>query len=131
MPKGQGDRAWNRPEIDSNDKLRKQLLGKNFGKNISPVPTNSRILSKGKAQGQPVHSAGSDTETEEESRSKLGKRKRKEDDRGNPSASAGSKGGQGCKDISSSNRKNKGGSYLDELLSKRSRKRKGNQDGNR
>ena len=125
MPKDQGNRGWARPESDSNDKLRKQLLGRNFGKNTPAVPGHGRLSSKGKTARHAADTGpDSDTETEEESRSNLGKRKRKGVEEANCLASGGSKG-EADKDASHRipSRKIKGGSYLDELLSKRSRKR--------
>ena len=118
MPKDQVNKTWTRSEFDSNDKLRKQLLGKNFGKNTSAVSGNGRLPSKGKTAHRAADSGpNSDTETEEESRSNLGKRKRNGVEKSNRAANDGPESHR------NPSRRNRGGSYLDELLSKRSRKR--------
>ena len=124
MPKDQGNRGWTRPVSDSNDKLRKQLLGQNFEKTTTAVAANGRLPLKGKTVRNAADTGpDSDTETEDESRSNLGKRKRKRVDAAHHPASDGPTG-EADKSVfnRNSSRINRGGSYLDELLSKRSRR---------
>ncbi|EAW13341.1 DUF3245 domain-containing protein [Aspergillus clavatus NRRL 1] len=53
LPQKAADGSWNRMELDSNDKLRKQLLGKNYKK-----VTADNAKAPGKMPGQPGASNG-------------------------------------------------------------------------
>ncbi|KAL1865988.1 hypothetical protein Plec18167_009238 [Paecilomyces lecythidis] len=148
LPKATEDGSWNRTELSSNDKLRQQLMGKGFAKamaakqrqqqlqqqqNIKKRPEQGKTGAKSSARTEEAD----DDDDEEEGRSALGNKKRKvaatgtEDGAnegivegkeasgsGSGSASApGAESGRGKK-------KKKTGSYLDEVLSQRSKKKK-------
>ncbi|EAL84596.1 hypothetical protein KXW98_003321 [Aspergillus fumigatus] len=57
LPEKAADGSWNRTELDSNDKLRKQLLGKNYKK----VMAASAAVKSGKPVGQNGVPAGNAT----------------------------------------------------------------------
>ncbi|KLJ08911.1 hypothetical protein EMPG_15659 [Blastomyces silverae] len=84
LPKSQQDGSSNRTELSSNEKLRKQLLGKNYKKFLGtpsgPVVAGSRPLPDTTKQQQRQHhqrAKESDDDDEDEGRSSLGRNKRK------------------------------------------------------
>ncbi|GAD94900.1 conserved hypothetical protein [Paecilomyces variotii No. 5] len=146
LPKATEDGSWNRTELSSNDKLRQQLMGKGYAKamaakqrqlqlqqNMNKRPDQGKAGTKSSARTEEAD----DDDDEEEGRSSLGNKKRKvaatgaedganeetvESKEASASASAsapvpGTESGRGKK-------KKKTGSYLDELLSQRSKKKK-------
>ncbi|KAJ9229713.1 hypothetical protein C8Q69DRAFT_322707 [Paecilomyces variotii] len=140
LPKATEDGSWNRTELSSNDKLRQQLMGKGFAKamaakqrqlqqNINRRPEQGKAGAKSSARTE--NDGGDDDDDEEEGRSALGNKKRKvaatvvEDGANNEIAESkessastpGAESGRGKK-------KKKTGSYLDEVLSQRSKKKK-------
>ncbi|KAJ9259763.1 hypothetical protein DTO212C5_8566 [Paecilomyces variotii] len=140
LPKATEDGSWNRTELSSNDKLRQQLMGKGFAKamaakqrqlqqNINRRPEQGKAGAKSSARTE--DDGGDDDDDEEEGRSALGNKKRKvaatvvEDGANNEIAESkessastpGAESGRGKK-------KKKTGSYLDEVLSQRSKKKK-------
>ncbi|KAJ9216726.1 hypothetical protein DTO166G4_1572 [Paecilomyces variotii] len=140
LPKATEDGSWNRTELSSNDKLRQQLMGKGFAKamaakqrqlqqNINRRPEQGKAGAKSSARTE--NDGGDDDDDEEEGRSALGNKKRKvaatvvEDGANNEIAeskessasTSGAESGRGKK-------KKKTGSYLDEVLSQRSKKKK-------
>ncbi|KAB8258889.1 hypothetical protein BDV32DRAFT_125078 [Aspergillus pseudonomiae] len=161
LPSKAADGSWNRTELGSNDKLRRQLLGKNYKKIMSEknAAAGRQLSNMGSSSGassatnQSQTMAGraydDDDEDEDEGRTALvgkkGSRKRKaesiprtldpivaDDDRGDQ----GDDGGDG-EDEASVKRggtlsqqpyrlkgRRKATSFLDEILTERSRKRK-------
>ncbi|KAJ9299289.1 hypothetical protein DTO271G3_2911 [Paecilomyces variotii] len=140
LPKATEDGSWNRTELSSNDKLRQQLMGKGFAKamaakqrlqqqqNINKRPEQGKAGAKSRTEG----AGGDDDDDEEEGRSALGNKKRKvaatvvedgvnneiaEGKESSASTTTGTESGRGKK-------KKKTGSYLDEVLSQRSKKKK-------
>ncbi|KAF3480750.1 uncharacterized protein GIQ15_06097 [Arthroderma uncinatum] len=112
IPQKEADGSIKRTELSSNDKLRKQLLGKNFRKTEAPGPKNagSRIKQTGSTPNQ-ANEVAEDSD-EEDGRSSLGKSKRKGNSEDQSSAV---KTGSGVK--------KRTGSYLDEVLSQRKPKK--------
>ena len=123
LPQKQAPGSANRSELDSNNRLRKHLLGADRRKAPDKPLTPSNTYSKEASSRRPTEAA-SDLEPDmEESRSSLGKRKRKtapEDG----DADAQNTSQEAVELKKKHNRgKNAGQSFLDELLSKRSRKK--------
>jgi len=127
VPKTLADGSSNRTELNSNDKLRGRLLGRNFGK-IRPqsLPTSHKSLRERKQTQFSKSFSHSNVESDdEEGRSSLGKSKRKRtanedytamrneiaDDIKTPATAGGAQG-------------KKTGSYLDEILDGRSKKKR-------
>ncbi|KAK2852173.1 hypothetical protein FQN49_005302, partial [Arthroderma sp. PD_2] len=110
IPQKEADGSIKRTELSSNDKLRKQLLGKNFRKSEASGLKNasSRIKQTAPAQSQ----AEMAEDSEEDGRSSLGKGKRKGNTENQSSASNADSG-----------TKKRTGSYLDEVLSQRKPKK--------
>ncbi|PGH29623.1 hypothetical protein GX50_07631 [[Emmonsia] crescens] len=147
LPKSQADGSFNRTELSSNEKLRKQLLGKNYKKPTSSIPvTSSRGPLAGKKQQHHHHqSAKSQPESdddEDEGRSSLGRNKRKRpkektaevvNDVTTATATAtptttttngNGEDNESADERQRSTQRKKPVSYLDELLSERSKKKK-------
>ncbi|EER44771.1 conserved hypothetical protein [Histoplasma capsulatum var. duboisii H88] len=150
IPKSQEDNSFNRTELSSNEKLRKQLLGKNYKKFTSNMPVNGsrdpRLLLEKKQQEHRQHAKEQpQSDDEDEGRSSLGRNKRKiitektiqaaADDgaaMATPTTTAAPNGKNGdIGDLKSddgsprrSAQRKKPASYLDELLSERSKKKK-------
>ncbi|KKZ64485.1 hypothetical protein EMCG_09527 [[Emmonsia] crescens] len=149
LPKSQADGSFNRTELSSNEKLRKQLLGKNYKKPTSSIPvTGSRgPLAEKKQQQQHHHhhhqqSAKSQPESdddEDEGRSSLGRNKRKRPKEKTaevvkdattttptPTTTTNGNGEdtESADERQRSTQRKKPVSYLDELLSERSKKKK-------
>ncbi|KAJ5708070.1 hypothetical protein N7488_007871 [Penicillium malachiteum] len=142
LPEKAADGSWNRTELGSNDKLRKQLLGKNYDRFMKAAAANKAQLKTAPAtQARATalnNTQDNDSEDDEEGRTaSIGQKKRKvmpkkvkavvnsEDQDTNfqgdqdaptttevPVRQAPSKG------------KKKATSYLDELLAERAKKRK-------
>ncbi|KAG5302039.1 DUF3245 superfamily domain-containing protein [Histoplasma ohiense] len=146
VPKSQEDNNFNRTELSSNEKLRKQLLGKNYTSNM-PVngPRDPRLLLEKKQQQHRQHAKEQPlSDDEDEGRSSLGRNKRKivtektiqagTDDgaaRATPTTTATPIGNGDIDDLKSDDgspqrsvQRKKPASYLDELLSERSKKKK-------
>ncbi|EDN11245.1 DUF3245 superfamily domain-containing protein [Histoplasma capsulatum] len=149
IPKSQEDNSFNRTELSSNEKLRKQLLGKNYKKFTSKVPVNGsrdpRLVLEKKQQQHRQHAKEQpQSDDEDEGRSSLGRNKRKivtektiqagTDDGAAiaiPTTTATPNGNGDIDDLKSddgspqrSAQRKKPASYLDELLSERSKKKK-------
>ncbi|KAI1920980.1 hypothetical protein LOZ58_001468 [Ophidiomyces ophidiicola] len=122
LPDKQADGSWNRLELSSNDKLRKQLLGKNAKTMVSRNSNIKQTKQPNKLQEVPP----SDTD-EEESRSSLGMRSKKGISRPMKGVDAG-KTDTGQVGRATSNKK-RTSSYLDEILSSRSKKKKQKRNG--
>ncbi|KAL1988514.1 hypothetical protein VTN96DRAFT_8909 [Rasamsonia emersonii] len=161
---GAADGSWNRTELSSNDKLRQQLLGKNYRKKMqsdsaTTTKDNSNNINKrrpdvvgatSKAAGTTTTAAAaSDDEEEEQGRSALGRSKKTSTDERKPATEAVSadeknKDNNATKDenddgnddddagksaskrglAASSSKGKRAGTFLDELLSDRSRKKR-------
>ncbi|EEH03353.1 conserved hypothetical protein [Histoplasma capsulatum G186AR] len=149
VPKSQEDNSFNRTELSANEKLRKQLLGKNYKKFTSNMPVNGsrdpRLLLEKKQQQHRQHAKEQpQSDDEDEGRSSLGRNKRKivtektiqaGADGGaaiaTPTTTATTIGNGDIDDLESddgspqrSAQRKKPASYLDELLSERSKKKK-------
>lgn len=134
LPQDANDGSWNRTELSSNDKLRRQLLGRNYQKATLKSSNQSiKRLEPGKAAPTAASisnkpEVASDEEEEEGRSTLLGKKKRKitatQDETsaisetvsgGEPTSSRTGTGSKG---------KKKAGSFLDEILAERSKKKK-------
>ena len=135
LPKDTQDGSSNRKKLSSNDKLRKQLLGRDMqklGQKASTISRNGPAVSKSVSQPhknakQIVDTA--ESEDEEEGRSSLGKRKKKSEAYMDMAAEEGEENADGSdggrkKATKRSVSGQKSGGYLDEVLSARSRSRK-------
>jgi hypothetical protein len=138
LPQKAADGSWNRSELDSNDKLRKQLLGKNYDRVMKAAAEQKAAA---KAAALPVAStsetkADEDDDDEEDGRSAMlarQKNKRKGGAGGvHPAAAAAAVAAPDANNddesapkgpVRSKGRK-KATSYLDELLAERAKKRK-------
>ncbi|GES60511.1 hypothetical protein ATEIFO6365_0002102200 [Aspergillus terreus] len=148
LPTKAADGSWNRTELDSNDKLRKQLLGKNYKKVMAAKNTSTSTPVAGQA-GKPKPGTGlaaaredEDEDDEDEGRTAVvGKRgqsrKRKaastpdtgETNTPDVAEGADGDGGEAKQQIaeprpSGTKGKKKATSFLDEILAQRSKKRK-------
>ncbi|KAK2760319.1 hypothetical protein FQN54_002387 [Arachnomyces sp. PD_36] len=129
LPKKAADGSWERTELSSNDKLRKQLLGRNWEKmkpTIEKHPGNPNAP-KPRPQETREKNAGNNSDDDDsgEGRSSLGKNKRRKTTQGQQDVNEAVKGEQS---LSTKTRKGtqsqKAGSYLDEVLSQRKKKKK-------
>lgn len=150
LPEKAADGSWNRTELSSNDKLRKQLLGRNYDKVMKAAAANkastgksgaaSQVGKAGASAGTSGLDEGSDDDEEEGRSAMVGKKRKKGNDSGmtrpvvaaeETSAveqagvvnEAGSTNEMPAKSAPTKGRK-KATSYLDELLAERSKKRK-------
>lgn len=146
LPTKAADGSWNRTELDSNDKLRKQLLGKNYKKVMAAKNTSTAVAGQA---GKPKPGTGpaatrddEDEDDEDEGRTAVvGKkgqsRKRKaastpdtgETNTPDVAEGADGDGGEAKQQISEprpsgTRGKKKATSFLDEILAQRSKKRK-------
>ncbi|OJD13247.1 hypothetical protein AJ78_06269 [Emergomyces pasteurianus Ep9510] len=146
LPQSQADGSFNRTELSSNEKLRKQLLGKNYKKKST---SDTQVNSSERRKQQQYHhqSANSrivecDEDDEDEGRSSLGRNKRQRtkqkttevekdtttrttDGDGDGDGNRGNgEDNESADDRQRSTQRKKPASYLDELLSERSKKRK-------
>ncbi|CAI7662142.1 unnamed protein product [Penicillium glandicola] len=139
LPQKAADGSWNRTELDSNDKLRKQLLGKNYNRVMKAAAEQKAAAAASTAAASASATAArADIEEEydeEDGRSAmLARQKNKRKGGGgaggvHPAAAAaeGDKGGEEGETVSAPARskgRKKATSYLDELLAERAKKRK-------
>ncbi|KAJ5187339.1 hypothetical protein N7449_010333 [Penicillium cf. viridicatum] len=146
LPQKAADGSWNRTELDSNDKLRKQLLGKNYDRVMKAAAEQKAAAAAATAAAASASASVAKAEVEEEYDEEDGrsamlarqKNKRKGGagaGRGvHPAAAAaaaeaGDKGGEegegeGAPAPARSKGRKKATSYLDELLAERAKKRK-------
>lgn len=146
LPQKAADGSWNRTELDSNDKLRKQLLGKNYDRVMKAAAEQKAAAAAATAAAASASASVVKAEVEEEYDEEDGrsamlarqKNKRKGGagaGRGvHPAAAAaaaeaGDKGGEegegeGAPAPARSKGRKKATSYLDELLAERAKKRK-------
>ncbi|KAJ5486235.1 Protein of unknown function DUF3245 [Penicillium desertorum] len=144
LPQKAADGSWNRTELDSNDKLRKQLLGKNYDRVMKAAAEQKAAAAASTATATSASASVAKAEVEDEYDEEDGrsamlarqKNKRKggaRADRGvHPAAAAaeaGDKGGEegegeGAPAPARSKGRKKATSYLDELLAERAKKRK-------
>ncbi|KAJ5806987.1 hypothetical protein N7474_010579 [Penicillium riverlandense] len=154
LPEKAADGSWNRTELGSNDKLRKQLLGKNYDKIMKaaaanqPLPSrtspmvarNNTTSSAGQVQGTGNTEEENDEDEEEGRTALVGKKKtnkrRGKDDTSQDLAQDPAAGDAENKATpaaavpppssraASSKGKKKATSYLDEILAERAKKRK-------
>ena len=134
LPQKAADGSWNRSELDSNDKLRKQLLGKNYDRVM-------KAAAEQKAAAKPVPAAVNTSENkadeddydEEDGRSAMLARQKNKRKGGagsvHPAAAAAASLDADQEDKSAkrpapSKGRKKATSYLDELLAERAKKRK-------
>ena len=123
LPKKQAPGSANRSELDSNNRLRKHLLGADRRKAPEKPLNPSNTYSKEGSSRRPTDAASDPEPDMEESRSSLGKRKRKTAPE-NGDADAQNKSHEAGEVKNKHKRgKNTGQSFLDEVLSKRSRKK--------
>lgn len=144
LPEKAADGSWNRTELSSNDKLRKQLLGRNYDKVMKASaanqgsPLNKGAAAPAQSTNNTTASANHDAESEddEEGRTALvGKKRRRvgvtkaakqglEQD----SPGEGQDGAPAGKDVpvrqAPSKGRKKATSYLDEILAQRASKKK-------
>lgn len=149
LPEKAADGSWNRTELSSNDKLRKQLLGRNYDKIMKAAaankastgrggPASAQVGKTGASAGTSGLDDGSDDDEEEGRSAMVGKKKRKGNsgdtrptvaaeeslvDQVEVGDESGSTKEMPAKSAPSKGRK-KATSYLDELLAGRSKKRK-------
>ncbi|KAL4888557.1 hypothetical protein BDV59DRAFT_211049 [Aspergillus ambiguus] len=151
LPTKAADGSWNRAELDSNDKLRKQLLGKNYKKVMAARSQTNSPVTGPSGKTKPGVGAATKNETEEDDddddegrTAVVGKRgpskKRKAAPTGDTVQTGTLEGGgdkSGDGDVeeptqeekalprpATAKGKKKAGSFLDEILADRSKKRK-------
>ncbi|RJE27411.1 hypothetical protein PHISCL_00287 [Aspergillus sclerotialis] len=140
LPQNNPDGSWKRSELSSNEKLRRQLLGKNYKKvakettSFAKKPEGSNPTSSNSVTASTI--PPDDTDDEEEGRtSQIGKKRKKSErtDSEQPEATASlDNAGDGSEDLpatkkavpSAAKGKKKATSFLDEVLAERSKKRK-------
>ena len=133
LPQKAADGSWNRSDLDSNDKLRKQLLGKNYDR-VMKAAAEEKAAAKAAAakpvQAQPETTV--DESDEEDGRAAMlsKQRKRKGAPAVHPAVAAAEAEAEAEKEKSDDAKgparksRKKATSYLDELLAERSKKRK-------
>ncbi|KAJ6015714.1 hypothetical protein N7540_010305 [Penicillium herquei] len=140
LPEKAADGSWNRTELGSNDKLRKQLLGKNYDRFMKAAAASkaSQLKTAPATQAQANNTQDNDSEDDEEGRTaSIGQKKRKvmpKKVKPVVSSEDQEKDVQGEQDTSTttevpvrqapSKGRKKATSYLDELLAERAKKRK-------
>ncbi|CAG8425478.1 unnamed protein product [Penicillium salamii] len=134
LPQKAADGSWNRSDLDSNDKLRKQLLGKNYDR-VMKAAAEEKAAAKA-AKTIPVEKEEEKEEEydEEDGRSAMLSKQREKKRKGAPGvhpavlaaeAAAGTGKGETDKGPGTGRKGRKTAtSYLDELLAERSKKRK-------
>ncbi|CAG8140167.1 unnamed protein product [Penicillium salamii] len=132
LPQKAADGSWNRSDLDSNDKLRKQLLGKNYDR-VMKAAAEEKAAAKA-AKAIPVEKEEKEEEEEydeEDGRSAMLSKQREKKRKGAPGVhpavlAAEAAAGTGTRETDKGPRKGrkKATSYLDELLAERSKKRK-------
>ncbi|EKV15979.1 Cytochrome P450 [Penicillium digitatum] len=144
LPQKAADGSWNRTELDSNDKLRKQLLGKNYDRVMKAAAEQkaaaaASTAAAASASATVAKAEAEDEYDEEDGRSAMLARQKNKRKGGagagrgvHPAAAAaaaetgdncGGEGGGAPAPARSKGRK-KATSYLDELLAERAKKRK-------
>jgi hypothetical protein len=143
---GAADGSWNRTELSSNDKLRQQLLGKNYRKNIGSIRTGATSRTSNTATATTGNLPSDDEE--EQGRSAVGRSKKgsgggrnaateyvsaaedKDNEAKNNDHDGNNNNNNGAgKSIpkrtaaAASSKGKRAGNFLDELLSDRSKKR--------
>ncbi|KAJ5731076.1 uncharacterized protein N7483_005584 [Penicillium malachiteum] len=139
LPEKAADGSWNRTELGSNDKLRKQLLGKNYDRFMKAAAANKAQLKTTPAtQATTSNTQDNDSEDDEEGRTAtIGQKKRNvmpKKVKAVVNSEDQEKDVQGEQDASTPNEvpvrqapskgRKKATSYLDELLAERAKKRK-------
>ncbi|CRL23880.1 Protein of unknown function DUF3245 [Penicillium camemberti] len=148
LPQKAADGSWNRTELDSNDKLRKQLLGKNYDRVMKAAAEQKAAAAAAKTAAAAASASASVAKAEveeeydeEDGRSAMLARQKNKRKGGagagrgvHPAAAAaaaeaGDKGGEegegeGAPAPARSKGRKKATSYLDELLAERAKKRK-------
>ncbi|CAG8386622.1 unnamed protein product [Penicillium salamii] len=130
LPQKAADGSWNRSDLDSNDKLRKQLLGKNYDR-VMKAAAEEKAAQKA-AKAIPVEKEEKEEEEEydeEDGRSAMLSKQREKKRKGAPGVhpavlAAEAAAGTGETDKGPRKGRKKATSYLDELLAERSKKRK-------
>ncbi|CAI7636797.1 unnamed protein product [Penicillium bialowiezense] len=122
LPQKAADGSWNRSDLDSNDKLRKQLLGKNYDR-VMKAAAEEKAAAKA-ASAKPVVEAVESKEEEydeEDGRAAMlsKTKKRKGGPAVHPAVLAAGTDAKGPR-----KGRKKATSYLDEILAERSKKRK-------
>ncbi|KAJ5329134.1 Protein of unknown function DUF3245 [Penicillium brevicompactum] len=130
LPQKAADGSWNRSDLDSNDKLRKQLLGKNYDR-VMKAAAEEKAAAKA-ASAKPVVESTEEKEEEydeEDGRAAMLSKQRKR--KGAPGvhpavlAAEAEAEAAGAGDAKGPRKgRKKATSYLDELLAERSKKRK-------
>jgi hypothetical protein len=129
LPKKAADGSWERAELASNDKLRKQLLGRNWDKMSSQLSTSSDKQPGGSNSTKPRPQEArkrdiTDDSDNDEGRSSLGQNKKKRTAQDQQDVDEISDSKQSNTRTQKSTRSHKTGSYLDEVLSLRKKKKK-------
>ncbi|KAJ5128474.1 hypothetical protein N7448_002194 [Penicillium atrosanguineum] len=139
LPEKAADGSWNRTELSSNDKLRKQLLGRNYDKIMKAAAANKATTQNAgplSAKTRSVTPAKEESDDEEEGRAAMVGKKRKAAPSHTKKASVvdneatdklGGDEPVPTMEVPSkapSKGRKKATSYLDELLAERSKKRK-------
>ncbi|KAJ5373817.1 Protein of unknown function DUF3245 [Penicillium concentricum] len=139
LPQKAADGSWNRTELDSNDKLRKQLLGKNYDR-VMKAAAEQKAAAAASASASTAKAEVEEEYDEEDGRSAMLARQKNKRKGGagasrgvHPAAAAaeaGDKGGEEGEGVPSQQAparakgRKKATSYLDELLAERAKKRK-------
>ncbi|KAJ5788417.1 hypothetical protein N7457_003407 [Penicillium paradoxum] len=135
LPQKEPDGSWKRTELDSNDKLRKQLLGKNYDRVMKAKAEEKAAAAAVRAA--PALNDAKDVEDDDEEDGRMAMLARQKNKRKggavHPAAAAAAaaagddKGGE-SEDVPAPAARSKGRkkatSYLDELLAERAKKRK-------
>ncbi|KAJ5659138.1 hypothetical protein N7507_005589 [Penicillium longicatenatum] len=144
LPEKAADGSWNRTELSSNDKLRKQLLGKNYDRFMKAEAEKKAAAKASTAAAQAAKTAAAaanqqdeESDDDEEGRlASIGRNKRKAAPLKAKTkvVNGEDKGSQDEQDVPSAKEvpvrqaplkgKKKATSYLDELLAERAKKRK-------
>ncbi|KAJ5631666.1 uncharacterized protein N7484_011766 [Penicillium longicatenatum] len=144
LPEKAADGSWNRTELSSNDKLRKQLLGKNYDRFMKAEAEKKAAAKASTAAAQAAKTAAAaankqdeESDDDEEGRlASIGRNKRKAAPLKTKTKAVDGedKGSQDEQDVPSAKEvpvrqaplkgKKKATSYLDELLAERAKKRK-------
>ncbi|OJJ46358.1 hypothetical protein ASPZODRAFT_25490 [Penicilliopsis zonata CBS 506.65] len=141
LPNRSADGSWNRTELSSNEKLRKQLLGRNYEKVKKATAAAAAANHVQKTSGAPVSRPGDNDDDDDDNgrTTMLGGKKRKITDTTSENSQAGLKQGTEGDNVQDepsststkpetaavpSRRKKKATSFLDEILADRSKKRK-------
>ncbi|KAI5303527.1 hypothetical protein KEM56_007459 [Ascosphaera pollenicola] len=118
VPSKEADYTARRSELSSNEKLRQQLMGKNYKKAMAAVKSHSQQNpGKGPSSNKATAANEDDEDDDDEpSRSSLGKRRKQ--------TAVEKDVASGPDSVPASSRVRRGGSYLDEVLAQRAKKKK-------